>query len=474
MRRINRVDLGIILRLLGFLLVIFYCQCDTQPQLPGVKYAAGQLQEDFRQLENHLRRHVRYFTDDATLREVSARQYALITDSMSLLEYSRLISPVLAAVRCGHARLSLPEAVESWLYDYGNYLPLKVRVVRESLVVQQCYDNTAAIPPGSIITAIDGLSALEIIRRIKECLPTDGHNETYKYWQMNEDFSGVYLACIADPEKYELCFVMPGDSLEHISSLPAQSRKEIRQYRVAYHLIEQDQPLVIPSFAPDSTYAVLKIRFFHFYRGLDQFIETIDTFFQNVRAQNITNLIVDLRGNDGGDPHSSAYLLGYLLGKPYRYFAEHSAPYYDELKDLQEPPAQPYAGRLFVLVDGGCFSTTGHFCSLLKYHGVGIFIGEETGGSSACNGGYQDACLPHTGLCFLLSRTTFITAVEGLTTGRGILPDYEIHATMDDIIEGRDRVREKAEALIRDAGAAEFTLLPPSFWRTPHRFFYPR
>jgi hypothetical protein len=463
MRHINGAGLRHDLRWLCFFLLIFCCQCGKQPEQPHMKYAVDQLQDDFRQLENYLRRHARYFTDDDELREVSARQYALITDSMSLCEYSRLIAPVLAAVRCGHARLSLPEAVDAWLEEYGNYLPLEIRVVHDTLVARRCYDNKAAIPPGSVITAIDGLSAFEIIQCIKERLPADGRNETYKYWQMNENFAGVYLACIADPEEYELSFVTPGDPFEHTVTLPAKSRKEIRRYRVAHHLIEDHKPLVSSSFAADSSYAALRIRFFHFYRGLDQFVGTIDSFFQNVRTQNITNLIVDLRGNDGGDPLSSAYLLGYLLGKPYRYFAGHSAPFYDELKGMRESPAQPFTGRLFVLVDGGCFSTTGHFCSLLKYHGVGTFIGEETGGSYACNGGYEDACLAHTGLCFTLSRTTFITAVQGLTAGRGIVPDYEIHPTIADIIEGRDPVWEKAEELIKTAGIAGITALPPFF-----------
>jgi hypothetical protein len=52
-----------------------------------------------------------------------------------------------------------------------------------------------------------------------------------------------------------------------------------------------------------------------------------------------------------------------------------------DLKKTQPVPDYPFSGDPFARIDGGTYSTTGHFVSLLKGHGVGIFIGEESGGS---------------------------------------------------------------------------------------------
>jgi hypothetical protein len=64
-------------------------------------------------------------------------------------------------------------------------------------------------------------------------------------------------------------------------------------------------------------------------------------------------------------------------------FFDAGTPGYPELR-LIKPARNKFSGTMYVLIDGGCFSTTGHLCSLLRYHGIGTFIGEETAGSFAC------------------------------------------------------------------------------------------
>jgi len=447
----KQYNTGVVTGLAGLALLIFLFHCGREPRLPVRKFSAEQLRGDFHQLEQQLGRHVRYFTDDREVAEVCARHYAQIIDSMSVLEFCRLIAPVLAAVRCGHARLSLPRPLEQELDERGHYLPLDIRAIGDSLYLVRGYPEREMISPGSAVLSINGRPADKIIERLKRCLPADGDNETFKYWTINQDFAAAYLEFVDDPEEFNLRVRARGDTITQTIAISAQSRRAIRQYRREHGPATKDTALVSSSFAPDGRYALLQVHSFCFYQELDEFIRTIDAFFNELRERNITNLILDLRGNDGGDPYSSAYLLGYLLGKPFRYFAEHSAPLYEDLKGLQPPPKHPFTGALYVLIDGGCFSTTGHFCSLLKYHRVGIFIGEETGGSFACNGGYQDVCLDHTGICFLLSRTTFITAVEGLAAGRGILPDYEVRPSISDIVTNHDVAIESVKILISAA-----------------------
>ena len=225
-----------------------------------------------------------------------------------------------------------------------------------------------------------------------------------------------------------------------------------------YSRIEEEDPedpefdAVEWSFDDENRYAVLQVHFFDFYDDLDRFIEMIDGFFSEVKDRDIANLILDLRGNDGGDPYSSAYLLTYLIGEPFRYFSARSAAFYDDLKDIQHPPDDPFEGELYVLVDGGCFSTTGHFCSLLRYHQRGIFIGEETGGSFACNGGYKEVTLDNTRINLLLPHTTFRTDVRDMPLGEGIPPDYKVIPTIQDLVNEQDPVFDKAIALINEAG----------------------
>jgi C-terminal processing protease CtpA/Prc len=125
-------------------------------------------------------------------------------------------------------------------------------------------------------------------------------------------------------------------------------------------------------------------------------------------------------------------------------------PGYSDLKTLTPAPNQ-FTGRLYLLIDSGCFSTTGHLCSLLRYHGIGTFIGEETAGSYSCTDNSKDITLSRTGLVLRPSTTVCATAVSGLTPGRGILPDYEVVPTIEDRLAGTDIQMAFAVNLVKRA-----------------------
>jgi C-terminal processing protease CtpA/Prc len=105
---------------------------------------------------------------------------------------------------------------------------------------------------------------------------------------------------------------------------------------------------------------------------------------------------------------------------------------------------------LIVLADGGCYSTTEHFCALLKTHTNGIFIGDETGGFYACNGGFKEHRLRISGLELLLPYATFITNAQGLDRGRGIVPDYVVAPSIHDLLNNTDPAMKTEISLIRD------------------------
>ena len=108
----------------------------------------------------------------------------------------------------------------------------------------------------------------------------------------------------------------------------------------------------------------------------------------------------------------------------------------------------PFTGKQFYLVDGMCFSTTGHITSLLKFHGLGTFIGEETGATYTCNDASHDTKLEHTGYRLQSARRSFATAVSGFPFDRGIIPEHQVRPDVEDIIHHRDPVLEYAVDLI--------------------------
>ncbi len=162
----------------------------------------------------------------------------------------------------------------------------------------------------------------------------------------------------------------------------------------------------------------------------------------------INNIILDLRGNEGGDPNCGNNLLSYLIPKPFIYFNPRQSWGYKSLNQLTNPATNNFNGNLLILIDGGCFSTTPHVASLLKYYKVGKFIGQETGGGYSCNSNPGWSTLKNTHIQVGVSESIYSTMVTGQEIGKGIVPDYLVSWTVEDYLNGRDPVMSMALNII--------------------------
>lgn len=163
----------------------------------------------------------------------------------------------------------------------------------------------------------------------------------------------------------------------------------------------------------------------------------------------MTNLIFDLRENDGGDPFCAAPLFSYLQKEPEPYFAEPYGKYSNLAKPISLPENH-FTGNLYTLIDGRCFSTNGHFCSLLKYHNIGKFVGTESGSTYKCNAGkntqYQ---LNNSKILLFIGRGTFAAAVKGMDKKKPIIPDYPVIESYEDFLSDKDVYIDTALRLIK-------------------------
>ena len=186
-------------------------------------------------------------------------------------------------------------------------------------------------------------------------------------------------------------------------------------------------------------------------RDMDGYMHLLEKVFQEYQANSISNLVLDLRDNAGGHPIFAAQLLSYLTNGEFTYFKRN--PDIQDFEPLYHPmQASPYSfkGNLFVLINGGCLSTTGHLISLIKYHTDAIFIGEEPGSSFYCNDFSMQIALPNTGIEVNIPRTTFGSAVTGFKKGEAFMVDYNVNKTVSDIILGTDSYLLTAYDLIRE------------------------
>jgi C-terminal processing protease CtpA/Prc len=204
--------------------------------------------------------------------------------------------------------------------------------------------------------------------------------------------------------------------------------------------------------------AVITITTFAYYDERDVFYAFLDDAFEKIHTSKIDNLVLDFRDNDGGNPFCTTHLLSHIEPYPVPYFAK---LYIGYGRFAQPIPlaGKRFKGDIYILINGGCFSSTGHLCALLKYHKIGMFIGTETGGTYTCNDASKEIILKHTQFRLITARRTFQAAVRGLPKDKGILPDYPVEPTIEDLLNGKDTVLEFTLALL-DTKMHSGTLAP--------------
>ena len=176
----------------------------------------------------------------------------------------------------------------------------------------------------------------------------------------------------------------------------------------------------------------------------------IDSCFKQIELNKLENLVIDVRNNYGGDPYCASYLLQYIAVEPFRYYKKNSTKWYSDLEQMTPLKKNNFSGALYVLINGGCFSTTGHFVSLLKAKTSTIFIGQETGATYSCNANSITFQLKNTGIYTSVATEIYQTDVTSFLKSKGILPHYTIYPKLYDIINNLDLEMEKVINLINE------------------------
>lgn len=218
-------------------------------------------------------------------------------------------------------------------------------------------------------------------------------------------------------------------------------------------------------------------------------VEQIKEHVAQMANDSITNLIIDLRNNGGGNVEVMAEIYSFIAQQPYRqeiyrkvnkrgdfdffrYSSNHaegqemfpdfeSAPDGDGfLLDLSDEWLQPdsvvnYKGRVYLLANERSFSAAAVFAGWVKSQNRGVIVGRETGSTyhqmKAIK--FEDLMLPNSKyiIHFPLIQTVMDTIMnERFPYGRGVLPDYEVKLKIDELSSPNDTILDYTLQLIRE------------------------
>ena len=460
----------------------------------------GQAREDFQLLRHALEeahpglyRHSSKAEMDRTFDAFAAK----LNRPISTAEFEEGIAGVLAAIRCGHTSLT-PDAQLEMAMREARTFPLRVMVQGEGLVVM--LNDTpadATIRPGMELLEINGRKVSEILDRLWPCLSGDGDIQTGKRHDITGRFSHYYWWMVDRSERFTIkardaSGALVTATLEGVND----SDRKSNHNPVNAPVMDAVGKILRwghedPSFRyiKDPDIAEIRINYF---LG-DKFPATLESIFKTLRGKKTGTLIIDLRGNGGGQDEYGALLVSYLTNKPFRYFdriqiktLEPSFSQYLEgsgsFKDafaagkviadpaggflvtpklhrglaMQQPAKFPFTGKVFVLTDGGTFSTAADFCAVTHSLGRAKFIGEETGGGYFGNnsGPMPTLTLPNSKVRIRFPMYAYYNAVSApQLRRRGTIPDQAVELKVSDLLKGIDAPLDRAVALANAAPA---------------------
>lgn len=415
----------------------------------------------------------------------------------TLAETYLALSVFLATVRCGHTYANFfnqRPAVQDALLK-GGRVPFYFRWVDGRMVVTRDFTPGRRLAPGTEVLAVDGVPARAILARLLTVARADGGNDAKRV---------SYLE-VAGRSRFEafdvylpLFFPARGETRTFTVRAPGAARRE----RVELPLLSyEERAAAVGGGAPagdpsrplwqvehlDPETAYLRMPGWALYNSKWDWQGFLEGAMDELVRRATPNLVIDLRGNEGGldvGDHFLARLIERELPRDaapqfvsYRAAPADLVPYLDtwdksfldwgaaavpdgarRFRLVREkrgdaaviaPRGPRYRGRVYVLIDAANSSATFAFAQKVKRARLATLVGQTTGGNQrGINGGaFFFLRLPNSGL--EVDLPLIASFPERPLPDGGIEPDVFVRPRVSDIAAGVDTELEAVRALIR-------------------------
>ncbi len=373
------------------------------------------------------------------------------------------LSHIAAAIGCGHLVLDYPKKLGRYFKKMVYYPPLYLEVHDSVVLVIKSYlDSTMA--EQAVVTAINGVAIDSILSSFNHYNTRDGYNTAANDWLLeNGWFNDFYTRFWPDSSTYTYGLEQLTDTgwvLKEIT-LPGFDYKTMKLPHAKRH---KPEPQLKLHYIEGTRTAILTLKTFDpraIRSGKQQFNKFITQSFWKIAQLRPEQLIIDIRGNEGGNSFYPEVLIGLLSTEPYHLYRNMEIRYrsmrgkaqllkvknrksYKRLEKHGIPSKNgnlsmslftdkllgshplAYAGNVYVMVDGGTYSAASELACYLKQHVEAIVVGTETGGT--CDpitaGLYGDVELANTGIVVHIPLIAFDKDIQKpRVPGRGLLPD---------------------------------------------------
>ena len=417
-------------------------------------------------------------------------------------EFYQKLAPIIANVKEGHLRLYAYDKrltrkeIKNLKKQKGLLNRYNFVVDNDRVFVK---DNASKIPNmnvGTEILSIKDIPIKDLLEKYKPIVNSDGFNTTFQKYSMARRWPAFFTAeyGILDSVKIEAKYQNEVKTFYiHREKITKEEKKKTELENKKRTKSEtgktKDYNIVTKSFnrdlqfpTRDSTIAYMKIKTFSGTFSRKFYKQS----FAILRKSPAKYLILDVRDNLGGSLSEINNLYSYFVSEDFKFIKDmevtsrtsiFQANYFNDIPTLAKPIAaityplylvgtalsvkkkedqfylrnngifsikkpkkNHFDGKIYVLINGSSFSASSIISSKLKGDKRAFLVGEETGGTNdgTVAGRYSTEKLPNSKLKLPIGLMLIQPNIEFTKTKKGVLPDYELIPTLQEILQKKD------------------------------------
>ena len=387
-----------------------------------------------------------------------------LPEQISDIESYKVMAKLFATIKDGHTGV-----ISVWNYFSKNIsyafrktLPYKFEIENERIFVSKNYFYRNTIPIGSEIIKINGKPSSQCINEVSKLFSYE--NIPFRNYRLQDPMIWGLWNNFKD---FEISYIAPNS-------------KEVRNIKssggIVSKIIFMNNSKALGS---NYNYKTISCNIgyleFNAFKDLDKFEVFLDSTFNIVKENNVTDLIIDIRKNGGGHSDLAIELMQYISKTNFQIFDSGITKISQELINKKKlswidstkriigtiyssvdttttklrKNSLRYKGRCYLLTSGNSFSSATALASMFQCYNVGKIIGTETGGLTVCYGDVYDFKLSKTKINMGVSCKKYFFAC-GVDDRRGVIPDYNIKNSFEDDRNNVDKVLEFTVDLINE------------------------
>ncbi|MGL4735827.1 MAG: S41 family peptidase [Cellulosilyticaceae bacterium] len=385
--------------------------------------------------------------DHAWLDQAFEEAYSKVKEPLLLRDFYYMVSELLAKFQDAHTSTFPKDLGES-------YMQADLKWIESDLYVI----NSRFLKPKDRIVAINSMPIEEIYEKAHKIISAENEYARRSRFIIRIKTLSFIETCTGERRVERITVEREGKMIEQpiIYGMSPYTNRKIQE--------EDSKNWVRYEIDPERETSIFTLKTCDYN---EEYQEVVRKMFEEMKAKDVKHLIIDVRGNGGGNSKVIDEIIHYLPVDRYVYYGVNAR--YSEAARLQRgylrtsgtvsySPGKKmnkkvedflFDGDIYILVDDHTFSSANWMGVIFQDSHLGTVVGEPTSNNPNSYGDVLQFQLPNSQIRYQVSMKRWVRPDQSKNNEDTLMPDVLVKPTLDEWVSGRDIILERTIELIK-------------------------